>query len=106
IAPASAAASAVRWTRRLLAQYQDTSTTIATMPSRATIAPAKITRTWPVWRAVRRFVRGIAVAGWSVLVEGCARVNFRLDSLGARRLGLPSGQGQGTTKWTGLPRTL
>ena len=45
--PASAAASAARWIRRFMDQYQAMSMTTAHSAMSATSAPAKITRTWP-----------------------------------------------------------
>src|SRR5579862_8583100 len=65
MAPARAAASAARWTRRELAQYHETSTTIATIPIRAISAPAKMTRTCPF----RRRDRGRSVVVGSGDVE-------------------------------------
>jgi hypothetical protein len=43
--PASAAASAARCTLSELAQYQETSTTTASRPTKTRMAPAKITAT-------------------------------------------------------------
>ncbi len=46
-APARAAASAARWTRRAFDQNQLMSMTIAIISSRTNVAAAKMTTTWP-----------------------------------------------------------
>ena len=71
--PASAAASAARCMRRLLVQYQATSTTTAHRATSAIIAPAKMTSTWPRSRAVRvvrRRARRPAAGDAGSVVEG------------------------------------
>src|SRR6185295_822200 len=72
--PASAAASAARCIRRLLVQYQATSTTTAHSAIRAIIEPAKITRIWPASRPRRRGRRDAAAGRAGVVgssVVGC-----------------------------------
>ena len=61
--PASAAASAARCMRRLLVQYHDRSMTAAASIANRSIAPAKITMTWP------REPRGLAGGDSSVAVS-------------------------------------
>ena len=74
--PASEAASAARWTLRLLAQYQETSTTTARMPTKTIVATAKMARTWPRWRRLAGGVvagvgeAALAVSGNAVSSKG------------------------------------
>ena len=69
--PARAAASAARCTFRLLAQYQETSTTTARMPTKTIVATAKMARTWPRWR---RLAEGVVsrVGAAALVVSGNA----------------------------------